>query len=129
MRSIAVANQKGGVGKTTTAVNLAVGLSRLGQRVCLIDLDPQAHATLHLGVQPAAGGFSAFDLLAGGQPLEAATVPVTDRLCLVPRTSTCRRPNWPWRASPAGNRSSASGWRPTRAVRVTRPLPTPSTPS
>jgi chromosome partitioning protein len=84
MRSIAVANQKGGVGKTTTAVNLAVGLSRLGQRVCLIDLDPQAHATLHLGVQPAAGGFSAFDLLAGGQPLEAATVPVTDRLCLVP---------------------------------------------
>lgn len=84
MRSIAVANQKGGVGKTTTAVNLAVGLARQGKRVCLIDLDPQAHATLHLGVQPGGSGLSAFDLLAGGQSLEAVTVPVSDRLCIVP---------------------------------------------
>lgn len=84
MRSIAVANQKGGVGKTTTAVNLAVALARLGKRVCLIDLDPQAHATLHLGVQPGAAACSAFDVLAGGQSLAAATVTVSDRLCIVP---------------------------------------------
>jgi len=84
MRSIAVANQKGGVGKTTTAVNLAVGLSRSGRRVCLVDLDPQAHATLHVGVTAGSHGISAFDVLVAGQPLAAAMVPVTDHLTLVP---------------------------------------------
>ena len=49
MHCIAIINQKGGVGKTTTAVNLGVALSRHDQCVLLIDLDPQAHLTLHLG--------------------------------------------------------------------------------
>lgn len=51
-RSIAVVNQKGGVGKTTTAVNLAAAISREGHDVLLVDLDPQAHASQHLGVTP-----------------------------------------------------------------------------
>jgi chromosome partitioning protein len=84
MRSIAVANQKGGVGKTTTSVNLAVALARQGRRVCLVDLDPQAHATLHLGVMPGSHPLSAFDVLVGGQPLAAACVPAGDNLCVVP---------------------------------------------
>ena len=84
MRSIAVANQKGGVGKTTTSVNLAVALARHGRRVCLVDLDPQAHATLHLGVMPGSHPLSAFDVLVGGQPLAAAGVTVGDSLCVVP---------------------------------------------
>jgi chromosome partitioning protein len=83
MRSIAVANQKGGVGKTTTSVNLAVALARAGRRVCLVDLDPQAHATLHVGVNPGQGP-SAYDVLTADMPLASACVPVSDTLSVVP---------------------------------------------
>ena len=84
MRSIAVANQKGGVGKTTTSVNLACALARSGRTVCLVDLDPQSHATLHAGVQPAPGAVSAFDVLTADRPLEAAFVQAGERLWVVP---------------------------------------------
>lgn len=62
-RAIALMNQKGGVGKTTTTVNLAAALAELGKRTLLIDLDPQAHATLHLGVDPDQLERSVYDLL------------------------------------------------------------------
>ncbi|MEX2214666.1 MAG: AAA family ATPase [Phycisphaeraceae bacterium] len=62
-RIIALINQKGGVGKTTSTVNLGAALSHLGMRVLLIDLDPQAHLTLHLGVDPGELELSNYDLL------------------------------------------------------------------
>lgn len=65
MHTLAVINQKGGVGKTTTAVNLAASLARAGQKVGLIDLDPQAHATLHLGADPKRPEATTYDLLTG----------------------------------------------------------------
>jgi chromosome partitioning protein len=69
MRRIAIINQKGGVGKTTTAVNLSAGLARAGKRVCLADVDPQAHASLHLGLGAVPDERSIYDVLVGDTPL------------------------------------------------------------
>ena len=69
MRRIAVMNQKGGVGKTTSSVNIAAGLARQGQRVLLVDLDPQAHASLHLGVEHVAASESVYQVFAGASQL------------------------------------------------------------
>ena len=65
MRSIAIMNQKGGVGKTTTAVNVSAALAEAGKRVCLIDLDPQAHASLRCGIEPRPGLSTIYDVLVG----------------------------------------------------------------
>ena len=84
MRSIAVLNQKGGVGKTTTAVNLAAALADRGERVCLVDLDPQAHASLHLGLALADDDHSIYEVLTGSAKITDICQSIGDRLWLVP---------------------------------------------
>ena len=84
MRSIAVINQKGGVGKTTSSVNLAAALAESGRRVCLMDLDPQAHASLHLGITAHDGEPSMYEVLCGDTSLEQARREVSDRISVVP---------------------------------------------
>jgi chromosome partitioning protein len=85
MRVLALMNQKGGVGKTTTTVNLGAALAEAGKRILLIDLDPQAHLTINYGVEPSPQIKSIYDVLVdeNGSLLEAVQQ-IEERIALVP---------------------------------------------
>ncbi|MHC4165163.1 MAG: ParA family protein [Planctomycetota bacterium] len=85
MRVIAVFNHKGGVGKTTTVVNLGAALARLGRRVLLVDADAQACLTVHFGLDPETATDTIYEVLCRDLPLERAVRPVEeDNLSYVP---------------------------------------------
>ena len=84
VRTIAVINQKGGVGKTTTVANLGAAIASRGRRTCLIDLDPQSHLTLHLGTEPGAPEHGMYDVLTADVPIGRAVLAVAENLWLVP---------------------------------------------
>src|SRR5438876_1715726 len=86
-RVIAIANQKGGVGKTTTAINLGTALAAIGEHVLIIDLDPQGNASTGLGIDRRSRRFSTYDVLTAEASLRDAVVPTAvPRLSLVPST-------------------------------------------
>ena len=83
-KTIAIANQKGGVGKTTTAVNLAAALGRLNQRVLLIDFDPQANATSGVGVRRGSVQRNIYHVLVLQEPIENVVLPTDFGFQVVP---------------------------------------------
>ena len=86
-RVLVVANQKGGVGKTTTAINLGTALAAVGQPTLLVDLDPQGNASTGLGIPRANRKLTSYDVLIGGTPLRDAVVPTRiPGLSIVPST-------------------------------------------
>jgi chromosome partitioning protein len=86
-RVLVLANQKGGVGKTTTAINLGTALAAIGERVLVIDLDPQGNASTGLGIDRKARRVSSYHVIANGLPLVEATLPTAvPRLTIVPST-------------------------------------------
>ncbi|NIZ60630.1 chromosome partitioning protein ParA [Sedimentitalea sp. CY04] len=86
-RIVAIANQKGGVGKTTTTINLAAALVETGLRVLVVDLDPQGNASTGLGIDSTDRNLTTYDLLIGESPLnEVIRATEIEDLCIVPAT-------------------------------------------
>src|SRR5262245_9182018 len=84
MDCISVINQKGGVGKTSTAVNLGAALAQRDKRMLLIDLDPQGHLTAHFGMDHVAVGAGIYEVLTRDLPLESAIHPVAPNISIIP---------------------------------------------
>ena len=108
-RVIAVANQKGGVGKTTTAINLAAALALQGHATLLLDLDPQGSATTGVGARPAEGEDTVYEALLGGRTLAEIVRPTgIEQLHVAPAHGRPQpRANWDRRGAP-GRRGSDS---------------------
>ena len=86
-RALAIANQKGGVGKTTTAINLGTALAAIGERVLIVDLDPQGNASTGLGIDRRSRRYSTYDVLMGEAALrDAVLATAVPRLSIAPST-------------------------------------------
>ena len=84
VKIIAITNQKGGVGKTTTTANLGAAVAGMGRSLCLVDLDPQCHLTLHFGLDGDSDQPNVYDVLVGDASIDEVVRPVGERLRLAP---------------------------------------------
>lgn len=84
MRTIAVMNQKGGVGKTTSSVNIAAALAREGSKVCIIDMDPQGHASFHLGLECVGDALTVYDVFSERATVDDTRQLVGENLSIIP---------------------------------------------
>ncbi len=84
VRTIAIINQKGGVGKTTTVANLGAAIASSGHNICLIDLDPQSHLTLHFGIEPGSPNKGIYEVLTAQSDISDATIEISTHLGVVP---------------------------------------------
>ena len=90
---LAIANQKGGVGKTTTAINLGTALAAIGEHVLIVDLDPQGNASTGLGIERKSRRTSTYDVLTGAAPMRDAVLPTAvPQLYIAPSTHGSLRP-------------------------------------
>src|SRR3954470_16369512 len=86
-RVLSLANQKGGVGKTTTAINLGTALAAIGEQVLILDLDPQGNASPGLGIDRSSRRYSTYDVLMGEATLRDVVLPAAvPRLYIAPST-------------------------------------------
>ena len=84
MRTIAMINQKGGVGKTTTVANLSAALAGRGRRIVAVDMDPQSHLTMHFGLEPGAAASGMYEVLTAGAAFSSACIAVNEHLSVAP---------------------------------------------
>lgn len=84
VKTIAVINQKGGVGKTTTVANLGAAIAAEGLDLCLVDLDPQGHLSLHYGIEPDGEMPTVYDVLTGERTVSEAATMISKNLCVLP---------------------------------------------